>query len=145
MDKKVTLPILEYYDSRIKEWTMALIDKSLDDLGGIFTLKGTVSSVEELNVLPVEHLNAGDVYLIGPLADNSYDEYVWTDAATWEFLGTTKTDLSGYQDIQGLYSGLDGSGTPENPAEGTILYELRSVITEELRAEIENSTDLEII
>lgn len=76
MDKKVTLPILEYYDSRIKEWTMALIDKSLDDLGGIFTLQGTVSSVEELNALPVELLSAGDVYLIGPLADNSYDEYV---------------------------------------------------------------------
>lgn len=141
MDKKVTLPILEYYDSRIKEWTMALIDKSLDDLGGIFTLQGTVSSVEELNALPVELLSAGDVYLIGPLADNSYDEYVWTNEAAWEFLGTTKTDTSGLQDIQGLYSGVDGTGTPDDPAEGTVLYELETA----LRAEIEKSTSLEII
>lgn len=82
MDKKVTLPILEYYDSKIKEWTQSLIQESLvGGVDGIFTLKGTVSSKEELEALPVDSLSAGDVYLVGPLADESYEEYVWTDAS----------------------------------------------------------------
>ena len=59
--------------------------------GNIFTIKGSVPTFDDL---PLSGNANGDVFLVGPRADGSYDEYFWTDANVWELLGTTVTDLS---------------------------------------------------
>ena len=48
------------------------IQKSIETLGDIFTLKGNVSSISEL---PSSGNEPGDIYLVGPAQDGSYDEY----------------------------------------------------------------------
>lgn len=59
--------------------------------GNIFTIKGSVATFDDL---PLSGNTNGDVYLVGPRSDGSYDEYFWTDASVWELLGTTATNLS---------------------------------------------------
>ena len=49
-----------------------LIKRSIESLGDIFTLKGNVDSVESL---PSTGNHPGDIYLVGPNQDGSYDEY----------------------------------------------------------------------
>ncbi len=133
-EKKVTLSILTYYDERLKEWVLEQIGENGNSTN-IFNLKGTVSTIEDL---PLTDNKVGDVYLVGPRDDNSYDEYLWTESA-WEFLGTTanKIDETEVTLNTELYEGPDGLGTPSNPAEGTVLAQLKE--------EIESSSDLEII
>lgn len=131
-DKKVTLSILTYYDERLKEWVLEQIGESS---ASVFNLKGTVATIENL---PTADNKVGDVYLVGPLEDGSYDEYVWLESK-WEFLGTTQQKINEEEIVSNaeLYAGEDGLGTPDNPAEGTVLAQLK--------AEIEESSDLEII
>lgn len=131
-EKKVTLSILTYYDERLKEWVLEQIGESSTS---VFNLKGTVATKEEL---PTTDNKVGDVYLIGPLDDGSYDEYVWLESG-WEFLGTTQQKINEDEIVSNaeLYAGEDGLGTPDSPAEGTVLAQLK--------AEIEESSDLEII
>lgn len=131
-EKKVTLSILTYYDERLKEWVLEQIGESNTN---VFNLKGIVSTIDEL---PIENNKTGDVYLVGPIEDGSYNEYVWLES-NWEFLGTTEqhideTEITLNTD---LFAGPDGLGTPENPAEGTVLAQLKEGI--------EQSSDLEII
>ena len=49
-----------------------LIKRAIESLGGVFTLKGNVDSVESL---PATGNNPGDIYLVGPNQEGSYDEY----------------------------------------------------------------------
>lgn len=53
-----------------------LIANSISSLGEVFSLKGNLSSVDDL---PTEGNSGGDLYLVGPNTDGSYDEYYWTD------------------------------------------------------------------
>ena len=104
-EKKVTLSILTYYDERLKEWVLEQIGENGNSTN-IFNLKGTVSTIEDL---PLTDNKVGDVYLVGPRDDNSYDEYLWTESA-WEFLGTTanKIDETEVTLNTELYEGPDG-------------------------------------
>lgn len=83
----------------------------------MFTLKGTVASYSELPYIA----NIGDLYLVGPMSDGSFDEYYWRDPGVWEFMGSTVSNVSGYISKNTLYAGDNNTGTIENPAEGTIL------------------------
>ena len=94
------------------------IQKSIETLGDIFTLKGNVSSTSGL---PSSGNNPGDIYLVGPAQDGSYDEYYWTSEGAWEVMGSTKAGFDGVITENDLYKGEDSTGTIENPAEGTIL------------------------
>lgn len=84
-----------------------------------------------------------------------------------EILNSLSQELEGYQTKENLYLGAEGTGTPENPAEGTVLYAVKNsletnFITQEvlgeyptkvemneeinaLRKELEESSELEII
>lgn len=96
-----------------------LIKRAIESLGDVFTLKGNVDSVESL---PATGNNPGDIYLVGPNQDSSYDEYYWTSDGEWEVMGSTIGGLDGVITETTLYKGEDGTGTVEDPAEGTILY-----------------------
>ncbi|MGN0992958.1 MAG: hypothetical protein ACI4PE_03465 [Bacilli bacterium] len=145
-----------------------MISQGISVIGNIFTLKGSVSSKDNL---PTTGNNNGDIYLVGPKTDGSYDEYYWIDPGRWELMGTTSTDLGECITINTLYAGEDGTGTIENPASNTILAivnsknrenflakdnEIEYTPTEnyhpatkkyvdDIRAEIEKNNELEII
>ena len=95
-----------------------MISKGISAVGNIFMLKGNVSSYDQL---PTFGNSSGDIYLVGPMKDGSFDEYYWRDPGVWELMGSTSKNISGYISEKTLYRGEDGTGTPENPAEGTIL------------------------
>ena len=64
-----------------------VIAEAIRDLGQVFTIRGEVTNV---NLCPMSGNKAGDVYLVGPKADHSYDEYYWnTQESQWDFLGST--------------------------------------------------------
>lgn len=96
-----------------------MINKSIESLGNVFSLKGNLASVDDL---PQSGNQSGDLYLVGPNQDGSYDEYYWTAGGTWEQMGSTATGMDGFINENTMYKGADGTGTIENPAEDTILY-----------------------
>jgi hypothetical protein len=49
-----------------------LISKSIESLGEVFSIKGMVTSKDNL---PSSGNKSGDLYLVGPNIDGSYDEY----------------------------------------------------------------------
>lgn len=102
-----------------------LIKRSIESLGDIFTLKGNVDSVQSL---PSTGNKAGDIYLVGPHQDGSYDEYYWTSNNNWEIMGSTGPGFDGVITEETMYKGEDGTGTIENPAEGTILDVVNSKV-----------------
>ena len=95
-----------------------MISKGISAVGNIFMLKGNVSSYDQL---PTFGNSSGDIYLVGPMEDGSFDEYYWRNPGVWELMGSTSKNISGYISEKTLYRGEDGTGTPENPTEGTIL------------------------
>lgn len=95
-----------------------LIADSISSIGNVFTLQGTLLSE---NDLPMSGNKSGDLYLVGPMSDGSFDEYYWRDPGVWEFMGSTVSNVSGYISKNTLYAGDNNTGTIENPAEGTIL------------------------
>ena len=107
-----------------------LVHDAVSQLGSVFNLKGTVASV---NQLPSSGNKAGDVYLVGPQENDSYDEYYYSAAGSWELLGSTIPDMSKYVTKESLYAGAAGTGTISEPAVGTILdvinTSMRSVVT----------------
>ena len=145
-----------------------LIADSISSIGNIFTLQGTLPSESDL---PMSGNESGDIYLVGPKADGSYDEFFWTGANKWEKMGTTGIDAGGYITAKTLYLGEDGSGTIENPASDTILAIVNAEIkkdylskdnmdiyiptadyhpatkkyVDDIRTEIEKNNELEII
>lgn len=100
-----------------------LISQSVSALGDVFTIKGSVSSFDEL---PTTGNKNGDFYLVGPKSDGSYDEYYWSAALVWESMGSTASELGGYITAATLYEGEDGTGTIENPAPDTIMAVVNS-------------------
>ena len=104
--------------------TYSLCKKLIKDAGKIFSLKGTVTSVNEL---PLTNNNIGDVYLVGPKSDGSFDEYYWNDAYGWDPIGNTGIEMDGYINDITLYKGADETGTIDNPAEDTIIYTLNNI------------------
>lgn len=62
--------------------------------GKVFNIKGEVPSKDDL---PTSGNTNGDVYLVGPQKDGSYDEYFWIDKDNkWEFMGSATGDLANY-------------------------------------------------
>ena len=107
-----------------------LVHDAVSQLGSVFNLKGTVASV---NQLPSSGNKTGDVYLVGPQENDSYDEYYYSASSSWELLGSTIPDMSKYVTKESLYAGTAGTGTISEPAAGTILdvinTSMRSVVT----------------
>ena len=107
-----------------------LVHDAISQLGSVFNLKGTVASVSQL---PSSGNKTGDVYLVGPQENDSYDEYYYSASGSWELLGSTIPDMSKYVTKESLYAGADGTGTISEPAVGTILdvinTSMRSVVT----------------
>ena len=105
-----------------------LIKDAQSESGKLFTLKGTVASINEL---PLTNNSTGDVYLVGPKSDGSYDEYFWNDVYGWDPIGTTSIELDEYINEENLYKGSDGTGTIEAPAQDTIIYVLNTIYTKQ--------------
>lgn len=105
-----------------------LIADGIKSLGDVFEIKGNKDSYYDL---PEDGNKNGDVWLVGPKLDGSYDEYYWSSNDQWELMGSTIPDMSPYiTDVQ-LYMGNDYSGTVENPAEGTIIYTIYQMMVEQ--------------
>ena len=102
-----------------------LIKRSIESLGDVFTLKGNVDSVGNL---PSTGNKTGDVYLVGPDLEGSYDEYYWTSENEWEIMGTTGPGFEHAISEEAMYKGTDGTGTIENPAQDTIMYVINNNI-----------------
>lgn len=97
-----------------------LVSKAVASLGDVFSLKGNVASINEL---PLEGNKPGDIYLVGPNQDGSYDEYYWTTNNIWETMGSTGSGVvMDSITARTLYAGEDNTGTIEDPAEDTIMY-----------------------
>lgn len=124
-EKKVTLSILTYYDERLKEWVLEQIGEGGYAEAGTLVLRGTIATYEEL---PTADNKVGDIYLVGPAEDGTYGEYIWTEANAWEFLGSAskEADLEAVVTKAELYAGQDNAGTPENPAEDSILGQIQA-------------------
>ena len=74
----------------------AAISDAISALGNLMTIKGIVATTGEL---PLADNKTGDVYFVGTAGDtdDSYAEYVWTEAGKWEYIGQIQTtDLSEY-------------------------------------------------
>lgn len=71
------------------------IMSKIEAMTNIMTIKGTVSTLEELE--NVKNPKVGDVYFVGS-SNTSYAEYIRTNDNTWECIGevSENIDLSGY-------------------------------------------------
>ena len=107
-----TFNIGDYYT---KDETATQISTAISNLGNILTVKGVKAAASEL---PAEGNKVGDLWFVGTAGEttDSFSEYVWTEAGSWEFLGRVQTevDLSGYapltrvEDVEGDVEALDG-------------------------------------
>ena len=103
-----------------------MVSTAVSQIGNVFRIKGKVPSFSDL---PAEGNQVGDVYLIGPKIDDSYDEYYWTSEDTWEFIGSTGVDTSGFLTDINFYAGSSYTGTLENPAPGTMLATIYDILS----------------
>lgn len=104
-----------------------IVKNAISAMGDVFDVKGKVATVQDL---PKTGNKNGDLYLVGPKADGSYDEYFWSSLEKWELMGSTSPDIEGMITEQLLYAGEDGTGTVENPAEDTILAVVKNLSQE---------------
>lgn len=102
-----------------------MVSTAISKIGNVFRIKGKVPSFSDL---PAEGNQQGDVYLVGPKIDDSYDEYYWTSDETWDFIGSTGPDTSGFLTDIGFYAGDNYTGTLQNPAQGTILATIYEIL-----------------
>lgn len=135
-EKLVTLPVLTYYDTKNKQWVTEQLSKAVADLGNIFTIKGTVATVDDL---PIENNAKGDVYLVGAEGSDTYEEYYW-EGTRWEYMGTSGIDEGEVITKTDLYEGEDGTGTVADPAEGTIVYNIYNKM-KDLEARVKTNED----
>lgn len=98
------------------------IAESISHLGDVFTVKGNKSSFDEL---PMSGNKNGDIYLVGPNENGSFNKYYWSGNEQWETMGITSSNTTEEINEITLYVGPNGIGTIENPAEGTILYKIK--------------------
>lgn len=84
--------------------TYVLCKRMIENIGpssGVFHIQGTVEKIDDL---PIEGNQGGDIYLVGPKEDESYDEYFWLEGQEkWEMMGTTNIDLSEYMKKGALF------------------------------------------
>lgn len=76
-----------------KTETDDLIDEKITNIGNIFVIKGTKSTVAEL---PTEGNKTGDVWFVGESSSESttgddFSEYVWIESGKWEYIGKIAT------------------------------------------------------
>ena len=131
----VTKAMLVYYDGKIKDWVQLEISDKISALGDVFTLKGKVATVD---ALPAADNKACDLYLVASKGASESAEYYWT-GEKWEYMGVTGVSLDGYVNETQLYKGVDGTGTVDAPAAGTILAPIYSKIAE-IEAAVEANT-----
>lgn len=83
-------------------YTGDVVDQKITDaiaaLGNIIHIRGVKDTTDEL---PQENNTIGDVWFVSASdtnAGDSYSEYIWTEAGTWEFIGATSSnvDLTDY-------------------------------------------------
>ena len=103
-----------------------MVSTAVSKIGNIFDIKGKVPTFSDL---PMEGNKQGDLYLVGPKIDDSYDEYYWTSDGFWDFIGSTGPDTSEFLTDVGFYTGNDYTGTLENPAQGTILATIYEILS----------------
>lgn len=103
-----------------------MVAAAVSKIGNVFRIKGKLPSVEDL---PTEGNQQGDVYLIGPKADSSYDEYYWTADGEWDLIGTTGPGTSEFLTDVSFYAGSNHTGTLQNPAQGTILATIYEILS----------------
>lgn len=123
---------LKHYDVKNRTWVLEQITNSIKGLGSVMRI---VARVDDLNALnAVESPRVGDLYLVGAAGAPEFAEYVRTSSDTWEYMGVTGANIDGYIDEYNLYKGgtssEPGIGTPDEPAEGTVLSDFKKVIKE---------------
>ncbi len=147
---RVTFANLSKYDLLQRQWAANLVAEKVGALGKVLNLKGRKDTTADLQT--VEDAKVGDVWMIGAEGSDSFEEYYYTDAGKWEFMGVTRASLDGYVSEANLYKGNDGTGTPAAPADGTILATITATIStnadaiDELETKVEkNTTDIAAI
>ena len=103
-----------------------MVAAAVSKIGNVFRIKGKLPSFSDL---PTEGNKQGDLYLIGPKGDYSYDEYYWTIDETWDLIGTTGPDTSGFLTDINFYAGSNYTGTLEHPAQGTMLATIYEILS----------------
>lgn len=133
---------------------ISVVNMDIDDNGHLICELSDGTSIDAGTVPTVK---GEDGYT--PVKGKDY----FTEEDIQEILGRLSTDLEDYQTKENLYLGADGVGTPEVPAEGTVLYAVKSSLEadfisqevlkdyptnqefEAFKAEMEKSSELEII
>ena len=116
---------LSKYDSLLRNWAIDKINSKFTFMGSPLRLMGRKNTVEELKALT--DMKIGHLWIVGQEDDEEKTEYVYTEFG-WELMSTTAASLEGYVSDENLYKGSDGTGTPENPVEGTILSNYFKVV-----------------
>lgn len=112
-----------------------ITDGAVASLGNIFTIKGVVTTYENL---PTTGNHAGDVYFVGDSTQTGsdvFEEYVWTTGSKWEFIGKTGevvipayTGGTGISVVDGVDSKVINhtnsitAGTASGSATGTLTF-----------------------
>ena len=113
-----------------------LIENAMASVGSAFEFKGVVANVSDL---PQSGNTNGDIYLVGPNSEGSYEQYVWLENEnSWKSIGSTSSGNAGnYITEEELYKGSDGTGTIDAPAADTIMAILNSNNLELLKDKVD--------
>lgn len=106
-------------------------NKTWEDLGiaNPMHIAGSVATIADL--ANIQDPNAGDVYLVGP-SDGIKDEYVYTSAGSWEFIGDRVVVVDDALNT-----------TSENPVQNKVIAEPLNAATTKLQGI--DSTDINYV